>query len=326
MARRYGAPPGAGDAASSHIARAADRPRAPPSNAGGGRAAITPRSRDRRGAPGRRPSPPCSPPTHSPLAEALTGAVVLPGDPGWDEARSALQPPARPAPGRGRLPGRRRRTSPPRSPTPARAGLRVAPQATGHNQGPLGDLEDTLLLNVAALQEVRVDPGARRVRVGAGVKWDRVGAAPVGPRPRRACTAPRPTSGIAGYSLGGGMGWLARKHGLQTNAVTALELVTADGELVRADAEHHAGPVLGAARRRRQLRRRDRDRVRRPRGRRALRRRAVLPVRALGRGAAHLERAAARRCPRSSCRGRRSCTSRRSPTCRRSPAGARSPS
>ena len=35
------------------------------------------------------------------------------------------------------------------------------------------------------------------------------------------------------------MGWLARKHGLQTNAVTALELVTADGELVRADAEHH---------------------------------------------------------------------------------------
>ena len=54
------------------------------------------------------------------------------------------------------------------------AGLRVAPQATAHNQGPLGDLEDTLLLNVSALQEVRVDPGARRVRVGAGVKWDRV--------------------------------------------------------------------------------------------------------------------------------------------------------
>ena len=39
--------------------------------------------------------------------------------------------------------------------------------------------------------------------------------------------------GIAGYSLGGGMGWLARKYGLQTNSVTAIELVTADGEFRR---------------------------------------------------------------------------------------------
>jgi hypothetical protein len=41
--------------------------------------------------------------------------------------------------------------------------------------------------------------------------------------------------GVAGYSLGGGMGWLGRKHGLQTNALTAVELVTADGELRRID-------------------------------------------------------------------------------------------
>ena len=47
-----------------------------------------------------------------------------------------------------------------------------------------------------------------------------------------------PDVGIVGYSLGGGIGWLARKHGMQTNAVTAVELVTAEGELVRTDAEH----------------------------------------------------------------------------------------
>ena len=41
-----------------------------------------------------------------------------------------------------------------------------------------------------------------------------------------------PDVGVVGYSLGGGMGWLARSHGLQTNSVTAIELVTADGELV----------------------------------------------------------------------------------------------
>jgi FAD/FMN-containing dehydrogenase len=46
-----------------------------------------------------------------------------------------------------------------------------------------------------------------------------------------------PTVGVVGYSLGGGMGWLARSHGLQTNSVTAVELVTGAGELVRADAQ-----------------------------------------------------------------------------------------
>jgi hypothetical protein len=76
------------------------------------------------------------------------------------------------------------------------------------------------------------------VRVGAGVKWDRV-APRLSAHGLAALHGSSPDVGVAGYSLGGGMGWLARKHGLQTNAVTALELVTADGELVRADAENH---------------------------------------------------------------------------------------
>jgi FAD/FMN-containing dehydrogenase len=119
------------------------------------------------------------------------------------------------------------------------AGLRVAPQATGHNQGPLGSLENTLLLSVSKLQDVHVDPGAKRVRVGAGAKWERV-------VPRLSAYGlaglhgSSPDVGIAGYSLGGGMGWLARKYGLQANAVTAFELVTADGRLIRAEAEQHA--------------------------------------------------------------------------------------
>ena len=174
---------------------------------------------------------------HSDLSEALTGTVVLPGDRAWDEARAGFnllddQHPAAVA-----------------FPADAtdvaaavaharRAGLRVAPQATGHNQGPLGDLDGTLLLNVSRLQEVRVDPGARQVRVGAGVKWDRV-APRLSAHGLAGLHGSSPDVGIAGYSLGGGMGWLARKHGLQTNAVTALELVTAEGTLVRADQEHH---------------------------------------------------------------------------------------
>jgi FAD/FMN-containing dehydrogenase len=45
-----------------------------------------------------------------------------------------------------------------------------------------------------------------------------------------------PDVGVTGYTLGGGIGWLARRHGLAANSVTAAELVTPDGDLVRADA------------------------------------------------------------------------------------------
>jgi FAD/FMN-containing dehydrogenase len=175
--------------------------------------------------------------THSSLSEALTGAVVLPGDPRWDEARSAFNLLLDQHPAAVAFPADADDVIAAVAYARA-AGLRVAPQATGHNQGPLGDLDGTLLLNVGALQEVRVDPGAQRVRVGAGVKWDRV-APRLSAHGLAGLHGSSPDVGIAGYSLGGGMGWLARKHGLQCNAVTAMELVTADGRLVRADADHH---------------------------------------------------------------------------------------
>src|SRR5919106_1444789 len=114
-------------------------------------------------------------------------------------------------------------------------GLRVAAQATGHNPAPLGSLEGTLILNTSALTGVSIDPGARRVRVGAATKWEKVtpGLSELG---LAGLHGSSPDVGIVGYSLGGGIGWLARKYGLQTNSVTAIELVTADGRAVRVDA------------------------------------------------------------------------------------------
>jgi FAD/FMN-containing dehydrogenase len=121
----------------------------------------------------------------------------------------------------------------------SREGLQVAPQATGHNAGPLGSLEGTVLLKTRAMRGVEIDAQARKARVKAGVKWEEVvpRASELG---LAALHGSSPDVGVVGYSLGGGMGWYARKHGLQTNSVTAIEIVTADGELRRVGADHEA--------------------------------------------------------------------------------------
>lgn len=165
-----------------------------------------------------------------------TSNLVLPDDPRYDEARSSFNLLVDQRPAAVAFPADAIDVAD--AVAHARQlGLRVAPQATAHNQAPLGDMEDLLLVNVSRLQEVRVDPAARSVRVGAGVKWDRV-APRLSAHGLAGLHGSSPDVGIAGYSLGGGMGWLSRKYGLQTNAVTALELVTADGELIRVDAEN----------------------------------------------------------------------------------------
>src|SRR5690242_10648429 len=170
------------------------------------------------------------------LTFAPPRSILMPGHPLWDDARGAFNLLLDQQPAAIAFPADAGEVAD--AVACARAmGLRVAPQAAAHNQGALGSLENTLLLNVSRLQEVRVDPGARRVRVGAGVRWGQV-VPRLSAHGLAALHGSSPDVGVAGYSLGGGMGWLARKHGLQTNAITALDLVTADGELVRADAEH----------------------------------------------------------------------------------------
>ncbi len=163
-------------------------------------------------------------------------ASVLPGEPGWDEARSAWnlfadQHPALVA-----------------HPETAddviaavqfarRRGLKVAAQATGHGAAELDPLTDTLLLKTTNLHEVSIDAAARRARVGAGVPW----GALVGPAAEHGLAGLAGSSGtvgVVGYTLGGGVGWLGRKYGLACNSVLAVEIVTADGRLRRVDADN----------------------------------------------------------------------------------------
>jgi FAD/FMN-containing dehydrogenase len=115
-------------------------------------------------------------------------------------------------------------------------GLRIGAQRTGHAAEPLGDLSDTLLVRTAAMNSVSIDAGRRVARVGSGALWGDLvpQASGLG---LAACHGSSPTVGIVGYSLGGGVGWYGRKHGLQCNRITAVELVDATGTERRVDAD-----------------------------------------------------------------------------------------
>src|SRR3954470_18146456 len=117
-------------------------------------------------------------------------------------------------------------------------GLRGAMQAEGHSASALGEVgDDTLLLKTPGLTGAEVDPEARRARVAAGAKWRDVSEL-TSPQGLAALSGSSAEVGVVGYTLGGGHGWLARKHGLACNSVLAVELVTADGTLVRADQDN----------------------------------------------------------------------------------------
>ncbi|MGZ4289849.1 MAG: FAD-binding oxidoreductase [Gaiellaceae bacterium] len=162
--------------------------------------------------------------------------VVLPGDEGWDEARLAwnLAVDQRPA-----------AVAVPTSAEEvaevvlwaAESGLRVTAQGTGHNAAALGDLADTVLVKMHELRGVTIDPAARTARAPAGTIWIEVVEA-AAEHGLAALAGSSPDVGVVGYTLGGGLSFLARKHGLTASHVTAIELVTADGELRRVDRDN----------------------------------------------------------------------------------------
>ena len=159
--------------------------------------------------------------------------ILEPGDPGWDAARRAFdlavdQRPAAvalPTDAQGVVAAVREA---------ARRDLRVVAQCGGHGASRLGPLGDAMLVRTGGLAGVEIDARAHRARIKAGARWadlaDRasfLGLAPAGGFAREA--------GIVGTVLGDGMGWLARRHGLASAGVTAVEYVTAEGDLERGD-------------------------------------------------------------------------------------------
>jgi FAD/FMN-containing dehydrogenase len=118
------------------------------------------------------------------------------------------------------------------------SGLPTAIRAGGHSVAGMSTVEDGLVIDVRAMNAVHVDPAARTARCGAGATWADFDAATQAHG--LATTGGRvSTTGVAGLTLGGGSGWLERKHGLACDNLRAVELVTADGDAVRASRDEH---------------------------------------------------------------------------------------
>ncbi|MGZ4332697.1 MAG: FAD-binding oxidoreductase [Gaiellaceae bacterium] len=165
----------------------------------------------------------------------FTGAILEPGDPGYDEARAVHNGlvDQRPA-----LIARCRTASDIADAINfARAsGLEISVRGGGHNVAGRAVRNDALMIDLAEMKGIHVDPVAGRVRAQGGVLWREL---------NRECAAHGlavtggaiSTTGIAGFTLGGGLGWLMAKYGIAADNLTSVELVTADGQIADVTAD-----------------------------------------------------------------------------------------
>ncbi|WP_460569414.1 FAD-binding oxidoreductase [Humibacter soli] len=163
------------------------------------------------------------------LRSRLTGRLVLPGDNDYNDAKRAWNLGVEQHPAAVAVPAgvsdvqQIVRAA-------AEAGLGVLTQPNGHSAG--ADLSDIVLVRPRVFDEVSIDVARRTARVGAGVNWGRVLTALDGSG-LVALAGSNPEVNTVAYSLAGGHSLFARTYGLQSPAVTAVELVDASGEFTR---------------------------------------------------------------------------------------------
>jgi FAD/FMN-containing dehydrogenase len=166
------------------------------------------------------------------LAEGLRGALVTPDDPDYDAARAIWNGahdcrPALIVRGTG-VADVMRAVEFARS-----QDLEVAVRGGSHSIPGFSTCDGGIVIDLGAMQGVRVDPQAGTARAQGGVQWGQFdhetqafGLAVTGGLVS--------TTGLGGFTLGGGIGWLVRKYGLGANNVVAIEVVTADGDRISA--------------------------------------------------------------------------------------------
>jgi FAD/FMN-containing dehydrogenase len=163
--------------------------------------------------------------------------ATAPGDPGYDRARRTFSAVGTP-------------DLVVRPQTPAEVALTVqlavdeghalSVRSGGHSTLGHSTHDHGIVLDLARLDGVDVlDPASGLVRVGGGATWDRV-ATTLSAYGLGITSGDTRSVGVGGLTLGGGIGWRVRRHGLAIDSLVAAEVVTADGRLLRVDADHHA--------------------------------------------------------------------------------------
>jgi FAD/FMN-containing dehydrogenase len=166
---------------------------------------------------------------------AIAGRVATPSEPDWDESRAAWNLVAEQSPSAVVFV----ESAEDIAATirfAARHDLRVAGQGTGHGAVAMGPLDDTILVKTERMRGIEIDPDAQTARVEAGVLVLELSEA-AQRHGLSSMPGSAPDVGVTGYTLGGGLSWLGRRYGFACNRVSALELVTADGETRTVDAE-----------------------------------------------------------------------------------------
>jgi FAD/FMN-containing dehydrogenase len=177
------------------------------------------------------------------LRRVVSGEVVLPDDAGYDDARRVWNAMIDRRPSvivRCRTAadvaaavafGREQR-------------LPVAVRGGGHSVAGLGTCEDGVVIDLSGLKRISVDVAARTARVGGGALWGEVDRATQDHGlhvPGGRVT----TTGVGGFTTGGGYGWTSSKHGLACDNLIAAEVVLADGRVVTASPNEHADLFWG---------------------------------------------------------------------------------
>lgn len=171
------------------------------------------------------------------LSGGLSGSLLRPGDDGYDEARRvhnglvdrrpALIVRCRSAADVAGAIGFARE-----------AGAELCVRGGGHNVAGRAVADGAVMIDLAEMKRVEVDPEARTIRADGGVTWAELNAA-AAEHGLAVTGGAVSTTGIAGLTLGGGLGWLMAKYGLASDNVLAVQLVTAAGEVLEVTADSH---------------------------------------------------------------------------------------
>jgi FAD/FMN-containing dehydrogenase len=172
------------------------------------------------------------------FAEKISGKLLQPGDPEYDEARKVYN---------GMIDRHPRLIARCNSVEDIVEGVQFAREndlllairGGSHNAGGLGVCDDGLVLDLSLMKGIEVDPVARTVRVEPGCTWGEVDRA-THPHGLATPNGVIPSTGVAGLTLGGGHGYLTRKYGLTIDSLLAADMVLADGRVVTVSEEENA--------------------------------------------------------------------------------------